>query len=537
MAPVHRKRRLARLAAALVLALASAAPAEENPSLFPVPTPVNLGIASDFIVDGSFASHLPLVVVEADPESGGAARDGARVLVYDADGRANTLLDAPAAEFAATLDPRPGLVGGKSGYRVSLAAADGVQPAPLSLMGLRTDGEWLLRGSLRDKSMLRNSIAYTFGKVLFPELTPEFRYCELLLGRDGRYRYEGIYVLAEDGDRILASLPDRMPGTPLLRNAPNQERRDSLAVRAGNKIFTAVQSGPDDDEKREARVRAGVDLARLESTLMSLSPAAFLRYESLLDVDSAINLYILNTLMLNTEDAPARFRLYMGTDGKFAFAPEWDFDEALDNRPTRDRLLSFEENFPRVQPPSPLSRRVPVWRELENGGDIRDLRIYPQYAAMGGDKFAWFDRLFLSRPFLVKLYERYHEVRRGQLSPERIRTLLEDLAFTLGPSLERDWLRWHREYATEESPYALRPFVDDKGRVHVRQTWSFDQELVKNAHSLLRQDGFIRDQLERLEWMTADLYDTGSTGNEQAAYAFAALFAMMILMYVLSKKL
>ena len=514
---------------AVLALLLSAVQGGENPSLFPVPAGTGAGIAEDFSVTASFASSLPLIVVEADGDG------AARLIVYDNPNGPNSLRDAPAAVLNAVLERQPAPERSKGSYRIALRTQDGAPPP--SLMGLVPGGEWLLRGSVRDKSMLRNSIAYIFGKTLFPSLTPEFRYCELLFGEEGSYRYDGIYLFAEDNDRILAAHPDRSPGTQILRYAQGQDRRGGPTVRAGNKIFTAMREGEDSAGQRDARVRAGVELARLDSALLSLNPAAFLRYESMLDVDSAINLYILNTLMINTEDSPARFNLYTKKDGKIAFAPEWDFDEALDNSPARTRLLSFEEDFPRVQPPSPLSRRVPVWRELENGGDIRDLRIYPQYAAMGGDKFAWFDRLFLSRPFLVSLYDRYHEVRRGALAPDRIRTMLEQLAHDLAPSLERDWLRWHEEYATERSPFALQPYVDEEGGVHVRQTWSFDQEMVKSGHCLLRQDAFIRDQLERLDWMTADLYDRGSSGNKQAAYAFITLFAMMALMYALSKKL
>jgi CotH protein. len=484
-------------------------------------------------VDGTFSSHLPLVVIEDMAEDVTGSTATARLLVYDAGDGDNLLQNPPAM----TLDVGMRRLSdwsdeGKISYLVEMA-----DPGPTTLLGLPQDSSWLLRGSLRDKSMLRNSIAYAFGRVLFPQATPSFRYCEVLRKQDGYYRYDGIYILAESDRHVIDSLADRMPDTPLLKYAPGQERRDELAVRSGNKVFTALQDGPDNAELQAARTRTAVDLAKLESALLALDPATFLRYETMLDEESVINLYILNMLMINAEDAPVHFKLYTNRDGKLETLPEWDFDESLDNQPYRDHPLAFDEDFLRAQPPSVLSRRVPVWRELENGGDIRDLRIYPLYTALSGENFIWFDRLFLSRPFLVKLYDRYHEVRRGPLSPDRIRTTIEELAFRLGPSLERDWIRWRREYTTAGSPYALRPFFDSEGNEQIRQTWSYDQEVVKIGHCLLRQDSFIRDQLERLDWMTADLYDKGSSGNRQAAYAFITLFLMMALMYALSKKL
>lgn len=512
------------------------ATAGENPSLFPTRTGTNVEIATDFTVDAAFSSHLPLLVVEL-PSGGSAPDASARLSVYDnSDGR-NALTDVPAVTLDVLVRELPDRPDGDSGGHAITLASSGSAPSRIALAGLPEDSQWLLRRSPRDKSMLRNGLAYCMGQTLFPDATPKFKYCEVLYKNNGRFRYEGIFLLAERDERVFASLPDRGSGTSILRFSPGQERRGELVVRAGNKIFSAVQSGADDEARQEARKRAGVDLAKLEGALLAVQPTTFLRYESMLDEDSVINLYILNMLMLNAGDDPVSFHLYSDTDGRFRCIPDWSFDEAMDNRPVREHPLSFEEDFQKIQPPSVLSRRVPVWRTLESGGDIRDLRLYPLYTAMSGENFLWFDRLFLSRSFLTRLYDRYHQVRRGTLAPEAIRATLYDLATNLGPAIERDWIRWHNEYAAAESPYALQPFVDADGEEHVRQTWSFDQELVKIGHCLRRQDGFLRDQLERLDWMTADLYDKGTSGNRQAAYAFLALIAMMTLMHLLSKKL
>ena len=184
-----------------------------------------------------------------------------------------------------------------------------------------------------------------------------------------------------------------------------------------------------------------------------------------------------------------------------------------------------------------LERRLPVWRQLENGGDIRNLRLYPVYRIMDADNFLWFDRLFLSRPFLMELFSRYHELRRGPLSPENVSALVDETAAGLGPALERDWKRWESEYAATQGPYFLAPYTDGRGEQHGRQTFSYDQELVKIRHALLGQDEFLTRQMSQLNWISVDLFDQATSGNRRGAYAFATIIAFLFLTYVLTRKL
>ncbi len=505
----------------------------ENPSVLPVRNRTNESIANTSSVDDSFSSSLAILVIEQSEN--GLAGSPVRLSLYAGNSNGNRLQDAPQAVVDVVMaQPSDHPLPGKNSYTLALAGPD--SPA-VSLDGLPVDNQWFLRGSLRDKSMLRSGLAYQLGRLLFPDSTPEFRFCELLVKDGDTYQYGGIYILAQSYATILANVPDRRADTALLRFSPGQERRGEFVVRAGNKIFTAMQTQPDDAAKLAVRQNTANALGRLDSALHSVVPAEFLRYIDFLDQKSFIDLYILNMLLLNTGEDPVSLYMYVNKDGKFRVLPVWNFEEAVDNKPWREYPLHFEVDVPHIEPPSVLTRRVPVWRILQSGGDIRDLRLYPMYQAMDGANFPWFDRLFLSRSFLTGLYKRYHEVRRGPLSPENLHIELETLAFRLGHALERDWLRWHAEYTATSGPYALRDYVDEENNAHTRQTWSFDQELVKIGHALSGQDAFLRDQLEQLDWMTADLYDRGTSGNKQAVYAFACLGAMMLLMYLLGKRL
>ena len=505
-------------------------------SITPLRTEAGRMLSEDFSVDESFVSHLPILVL--DPAEGGAADEEwpGRLAVYDRDGDANSLEDAPRVVLDVFVRERSGdsPLGKKSR---SLELAGGSSSDPVSLAGLPAGGEWFLHGSTRDKGMLRNGVAYELGRLIMPDATPRTRYCEVLVKRDGAYYYEGIHILSESVERLYWELALK-GGSPMqLQFSPGQSRRGGNMVRTGSRIFTVVQASQDNVLSEEARRSIVVELEKIESTLYAIKPDVFLGYAKLLDENSAVDLYILDALMLSAFESSVSYRLCKGADGRIRFLPEWEYDTALDNASRRRNPLPFETGPVRVPPLSVLAKRLPVWRTLESGGDIRDLRFYPVYQAMGGENFLWFDRLFLSRSFLNTLYARYRELRRAELSPDRVYAVVDDLGRKLDVALERDWYRWRAEYTSTSGPYALLPFVDSQGKRHIRQTWSFDQELVKIAHCLREQDGFLVKQMGELAWMTGELYDKTRGGSRQSTYALICLFGMLGLMHVLSRRL
>lgn len=497
-------------------------------------------LAPDFTVDETFRSHLPLLVIEQN------GNGTARLNVYDAPAGMNSLHDAPAVSLDLLLAEQPGgNVSAKAAYYLNLPpSAIGAASQGISLAGLPQSAGWRLHGSAQDKGMLRNGLAYALGHVLFPDSTPHTRYCEVLLEKNGRYYYQGIYILAEDTTPLLPPQGKADDAHVLLEYSPGLDKKRGMAEQtADSDIFLArtlrdrgftFVNPMDGTAAREFRMESALD--KVEGALRSLEPDTFLSYMSLLDQDSAINLYILNELLLNSDTRPVSFRLAAQQGEKLQFLPVWRFDEALDNTPVRSRPPAFEEPLPVIPTPSVLARKVPVWRQLENGAGIRDLRMYPLYSALNGDNFPWFDRLFLSRPFLSALYARYHELRRGPLSPENVGAAVDALAADLGPALERDWTRWADAYTAHQGPYALAPYTDAKGESHIRQTASYDQELVKIRQILRRQDVFLVQGIARLNRTGADLFDRATSGNRQAGYALASVIAFLFLTHWLTRK-
>lgn len=493
---------------------------------------------SSFYVDEKlFASSLPLLVFEFEGGDALAGDLSARLTVYDSNSGDNSLADVPASTTLINLQEKRDSSRGKTTYALALAGAD--SPAPpeaLALAGLPSGRQWLLRGSTRDKGMLRNGLAYELGRYLMPEATPESRFCEVLFRLNGAYRYEGLHLLTQSTEDIYRKLAAPGKDGVLLRYATGRARQADNLVRVGHKFFLPTPLWSDEPLTPEEIREISGQLEKLESVLQSVSPRAFLAYSQQLDEESAIGFFLLNIMMLNVSDDVVPFALLKNKDGKFQFIPDWDFDNSIDNELERTRPLPYDRGKVVVEPLSVLSRRPPVWTILGEGGSIGDLRIYPFYRALEGDKFIWMDRFFLSRPYLSGLYATYTRCREEHFSPTKLLGLVDVLALRLGHAVERDWLRWAEEYTGAAGP-KLRPFEDAQGLSHDRQTTTFDQELVKIAHCLKKQNDFLGQNIENLYWMSADLYAKEKTGNKQAGYSLITLVVIALIIFLLTRKL
>lgn len=176
--------------------------AGENPSL-PASSLSGEGLRADFSVDAGFTSNLPLLVLDLHESDAAVPELTGTISVYDKPNGVNSLLDAPTTVAAIVARKRAGQPeNGKASYVLRLVD-DG---KPLSLAGLPEDAQWVLHGSVRDKGMLRNGLALELGRELFQPSAPQTAFCEVLIGKDGEYRYDGIHILAERPEHYLAGL-------------------------------------------------------------------------------------------------------------------------------------------------------------------------------------------------------------------------------------------------------------------------------------------------------------------------------------------
>lgn len=498
-------------------------------------------INEDFSVQGPFQSHLPVLVFTFPAYNAAPAALSVELSLHGKLSGENFPLHAPQATHAVVMKEEPDQ-GTTNKKTYTLALEDGA--AGVSLAGLPSDTQWRLQGSTRDKSMLRNGLAYALSRELDPAITPQTQFCEVLFNKDGLLQYQGVYILAQHLEHLLEPLAGEAGAKAAFTYSPAKDKKRnpdqqsdgalwgySLSERGFSPLFSDHAKAVGQELLLEST------LGSLERSFGSLKPEEFLAYAELLNSESIYNLFILNSLMLHSPTPGVPFAFYQNVDGRLNAMPIWNFDVALDNAPERLRPLPFDDEVTVAPAPALLDRMIPVWRTLADGATFQDLAVYHLYKALEGQEYLWFEHLFLSKPFLDGLYSYYHKLRRGPLAPEKVDALVAAQTEYLGPALERDWFRWEKDYAATKGDFALQPYTDSKNKVHLRQTGTLGDELVKIRHCLRQQNSFLFENVGRIEWMTVDLFDNSTTGNRQAAYAIAMVISFLALSHIVTRQL
>lgn len=111
-------------------------------------------------------------------------------------------------------------------------------------------------------------------------------------------------------------------------------------------------------------------------------------YASYIDVDSAVNYYIINELFKNPDGAKSSFWLYKKRDGKLFFGPIWDFDLALGNAgyDDIDKTSGWHiRNWPwfkrLFEDPAFEAKVKSRWQQIKEEGKLEYIFIYAQARA------------------------------------------------------------------------------------------------------------------------------------------------------------
>ena len=89
----------------------------------------------------------------------------------------------------------------KKQYKIKALNEDGTDN-DLSILGMGEGSEWVLNGSLADKSMMRNYLAYRIASEIDGNnMAPDSRYCEVLMRENGKRFYQGVFLIMETVSR------------------------------------------------------------------------------------------------------------------------------------------------------------------------------------------------------------------------------------------------------------------------------------------------------------------------------------------------
>lgn len=344
---------------------------------------------------------------------------------------------------------------------------------PVDLLGMGAGDGWILNGSMADKSMLRNYLAYRVASEVQPE-TPDCRFCEVFVSEaNGAYTYQGVYLLmeriarGETGIDIDASKRKNVYTSYILRRDRYNEY-DTMLDTWGRKNGLCPEDQwigvkyPGKSKQTEATLAyITQDFSKIEKVLYSQDEAVFKTYGRYIDVDSFVDYFLLNEFFGNYDSGEHSTILWKNTGGRLHVGPVWDFDQAMNN------VFSEEQD--------------------------------PDTLAMTEKPF--FAQLLQDKDFLDRLTRRYAALRRSTLSEEHIFALIDEAEAYLRSASQREWFRWAKDYldGSGENPhnYYLEPYEIEGVQLNRFNTDPNEERTVLRAY--LRQHGrAIPKELQKL---------------------------------------
>lgn len=449
------------------------------------------GLDEAYRVRSDFSSNLPLVVLDmGDKEPPISTKysseeerhiripgvepyiDGTITLISG--NETNKLSDSPQTTSDITIKRRgnSSMKYDKPQYLMKLLT-EKKEKHQLSLLGMGNSNEWILNGSMTDRSLMRNYLCYRISSEIM-DYTPDYQYCEVFIKKADGYHYQGIYLLGENirqGESRVAideAAESKEFCSYIIRRDRYDEEAvnlDTWATREGltygqiELIYPGKNSVTD---KQIAYVQS--DIEKIEKVLYSNKKSVFQSYPDYLDVDSFVDYFIINEYFGNYDAGENSTYMYKNSTGKLCIGPVWDFDGAIDNY-YRTEMVVDKLSF---------------------------------YTA------PWFDRLVLDKNFVRLVKKRYESLRKSSLSDEHIYDLVEEIRGSLINAKDREWKRWSYD---EYNAFSLRDYLDDEGLQIYREATVYEKEIYKLKTVLKKHAMAIPTELKIKE--SQAVYNTG----------------------------
>ncbi len=444
-------------------------------------------IPDDFLVDESFTSHLPLIVIDTQGQEivnykyYDAETDSFRyqegvdpyvqikIEVFDNPSLKNTLSDAPSFSSKGKIKIRgnSSAARDKKQYRLQLQDEEG-EKLKAPLLGMDTAAEWILNGTQYDPTYMRNYLAYNLAHSLEP-FSPEVRYCEVLKKAGDTYQYEGLYLLIEPIEHgagrvdIAGYMPNWQQISYIVRRDredPEEQALSTHAVKTGISEVWSQEAGaplqlevlyPKAKRMTEASFRyIENDISQIEEILYSSDSLVFLRYGDYIDVQSFIDYFLLCEFTMNYDSGIYSTYMYKELGGKLKMGPYWDFDMGIDNNSRA--LTDFNHIVMRYRP--------------------------------------YFETLCRDEAFLNQMNKRYRQLRNGILSDDYIQDVLKETQHFLGRAIMRDRQRWK----SSEPKLQKQVLTESETRLEVDRNRSDYEAEVERMKDALRLHGEYMDQ-------------------------------------------
>jgi hypothetical protein len=293
-----------------------------------------------------------------------------------------------------------------------------------SLIGMPEEHNWILYGPFSDKTLIRNVLAYEYGRD-FGHYAPRTQLIELFLhegsGELTQQHYHGVYVLVE---RIKIA-----PGRLALQEMEVYHTEEPEIT--GGYIFKKDRLNPGESGFHTQRNSHFAFVRPQENVITSIQKDWLINYldefESALfgsnfkdstdgyrkyiDVTSFIDYHLLTEAFKEIDGYRLSNFMHKDRNGKLKMGPLWDFNLSLGNA---DYLDGW--------------RPEGWYYSLLNQSDY----IY-----------GWYTRLFQDEAFTEAYKRRYRLLRANILSTETFHKKIDDYAAFLEESQQRNFQRWN----------------------------------------------------------------------------------------------
>ncbi|GIG38530.1 CotH kinase family protein [Cellulomonas phragmiteti] len=381
--------------------------------------------------------YHPAAVVELQPTGGSTTLTADPTLVTRAGYRLR-------GQSSRMFDKKP--------YRLELWDNDD-DDNDLPFFGMPAESDWVLRGPFADKSLVREALVLDLGRELGLH-TPRYRLVEVYVNDDARPvaadDYRGVYMLEEtiknQKNRLdLKKLnpadvtSPRVEGGYIVKFEWLAAEQPLIPCRGTTRCWSDLEVHDPDDLVPAQLDYIATYVGRVNDAIHSPGRAdPTTGYPSLIDVDSFVDLVIVNEL---SRDMDAYYRsqyFFKDRGGLLTAGPLWDFDLTfgVGGFFQNDQVSGWQYQQTRQNPPTD-----------------------------------WFTVLMNDPSFVNRVKVRWQELRRGALADAALRSRVSALTAPLPAAAARNFQRWPNLTTRNVGPFVTPTNGTWSGQVGHLQDW------------------------------------------------------------------
>ena len=297
----------------------------------------------------------------------------------------------------------------------------------VSLLGMPIENDWILYAPYMDKSLMRNFLTFDLGRKM-GKYCSRTVYCELVINGD----YQGVYILMEkikrDKNRVdIAALDsDDLNGDSL--TGGYIVKIDKFTGSGGGSWLSNFPNLGGGSTFIQYHYPEGATLHPLQKNYIENFVDSFeyalagpnfndslIGYLKYIDVNSFIDLYIINELSRNVDGYRLSTYMYKDRDdngGKLTMGPLWDYNLAFGNA-----------NF--------CNGGITSGWEIDDGGQ----------GCAWNNPF-WFERLLDDTNYVNKLKCRWEYLRDNSFHEDSIFNFIDSTALYIDHASQRNFQKW-----------------------------------------------------------------------------------------------